>query len=270
MSPRLRGAERIVLLLDYDGTLRPIARRPQDAGAGPRLLGLLRRLEKIRGLTSVIVTGRTITSIRGLLPLRNTWFVGVHGAEICRGFGKSRWLVDTGETRTAIRHVVRALRPHMDSGYTLEDKRVAVSMHYRLAPPESIQRMCALFRRLGAPHVEKGLFKFNSGKGVIETIPAKAHKGLAVDAFCLKQSRRKIFCMAFGDDETDEDLFRSVKSRGIAVAVGRRPSRAEHRFHDPADVCRFLNLLGRAWIKSSKISGRRDDQDTMEEVLIRA
>ena len=52
------AAESRLLLLDYDGTLVPFARRPQQARPGQALLNLLTRLSADPRTTLVIISGR--------------------------------------------------------------------------------------------------------------------------------------------------------------------------------------------------------------------
>jgi trehalose 6-phosphate synthase/phosphatase len=54
----LAGARRVVLYLDYDGTLVPFAPRPEEAGPDPGLLALLERLAGIGDLELHLVSGR--------------------------------------------------------------------------------------------------------------------------------------------------------------------------------------------------------------------
>ncbi len=51
-----------------------------------------------------------------------------------------------------------------------------------------------------------------------------------------------------GDDRTDEDLFRALRGRGLAVRVGRPGLRsaARCRLSSPVAVQRFLAELARA------------------------
>jgi trehalose 6-phosphate synthase/phosphatase len=49
--------------------------------------------------------------------------------------------------------------------------------------------------------------------------------------------------VAIGDDTTDEDMFMAVSGRGIGIVVGDRPSKAEARLRDHAEVRRFLELI---------------------------
>jgi trehalose 6-phosphate synthase/phosphatase len=51
------------------------------------------------------------------------------------------------------------------------------------------------------------------------------------------------FITAFGDDRTDEDLFRALPASSATVVVGDRPSCARFRVADHRDVRRVLRAL---------------------------
>lgn len=245
LQPCLKKTDGLILFLDYDGTLRPIAGRPEDATPGPTLKSLLKRLERTHGVVLAIVTGRPVRNIRHFLPLKKTWFVGTHGAQIAKGSGRPRFLVPTRKARQAIRQILKQISPHLDSSFTLEKKDVSLSLHYRLASADSARRLRSLFCRLAAPYVRNHILKLSHGKQVVEAKPAQAHKGLAVDAVRRRAAAvfKNPFCVALGDDVIDEDLFRAVRSRGVSIVVGSGQSRADYRLKDPRQVRTFLTKL---------------------------
>ena len=72
LSARLRSAERLVLLLDYDGTLVPFARAPDLATPDPPLRELLTALAAKPGVYVHIVSGRSKETLErwlGSLPI---------------------------------------------------------------------------------------------------------------------------------------------------------------------------------------------------------
>ena len=79
---RLKEAEQVLLLLDYDGTLTPIAAQPDLAvlGQKPRntLLSLSQRDKFIVG----IISGRSLSDISAMAGLPDLVYAGNHGLEI--------------------------------------------------------------------------------------------------------------------------------------------------------------------------------------------
>jgi len=241
---RMRPGQTLIVFMDYDGTLIPIAGRPQDAIPGAALLDLLRDLERTPRLVPVIVTGRPIRAIRKLVPLRRTWFVGTHGVDLSYGQGRILKLVRSRAAESAIRRLVPRLRACIDSTFTLENKRVSISLHFRLARRAKSRDARRAFQILIRPYAEKKILACIRSKGAIEARPWRAHKGLAVPAVLWRIGSPDAFCIALGDDKTDEDLFRAVRAReGIPIAIGRRARGARWRLARPADALSVLRGL---------------------------
>jgi trehalose-phosphatase len=83
---------------------------------------------------------------------------------------------------------------------------------------------------------------------VLEVRPLGVHKGAVVLGYpgTPAAGRRDDSFVAIGDDRTDEDLFRAIRGRGLAVKIGppRSPTLASQRLASPLAVRRFLSALG--------------------------
>ena len=71
---------RVGLFLDIDGTLAPIADRPEDARVPTWVLSLLRELRE-HCYPLAIVSGRTVAAGRRLVPVDGAVYIGNHGLE---------------------------------------------------------------------------------------------------------------------------------------------------------------------------------------------
>src|SRR5436309_9555266 len=67
------------LFLDLDGTLAPIAARPQDVRPDPRRTDLLERLADALEGRLAVVTGRTLADVDRILEGRVKAVAAVHG-----------------------------------------------------------------------------------------------------------------------------------------------------------------------------------------------
>ena len=127
-------------------------------------------------------------------------------------------------------------------GVVIENKTLAVAVHFRKAPEgtEHIirQRIDGL---LGRP--EGRDLAVLAGKCVFEIKPQRVGKGVAVDAFMAVApyaGRRPVI----GDDVTDEAAFAAVpKYGGFGVAVGAMRPGASFLIPTPADVRAWLDTL---------------------------
>jgi trehalose 6-phosphate synthase/phosphatase len=86
-------------------------------------------------------------------------------------------------------------------------------------------------------------FEVVEGKKVIEVRLRGVSKALVARRL-LTDNDPEAVMVAFGDDRTDEDLFRALPPSSITVAVGNRPAGARFRIDDYRAVRRLLRTLG--------------------------
>jgi trehalose 6-phosphate phosphatase len=244
-----------VLLLDVDGTLAPIAPRPEDARVPPATLAVLRALADAPDTHLALVTGRAAADARRLVPLEHLWVVGNHGAEQVAPGGAHA--VDPGVAAhaPALRHAVAELGAELAGvpGAWVEDKGWSASVHYRQVAPENAHRVVGAARAAGA----RGGLRAVGGKMVVELrAPVDVDKGTAGVALAraLGAGAPGAAVFAAGDDVTDEDLFRRLADawpgagRVLTVRVGAAdaPTAAAHRVPDPGALLRVLEAVAAA------------------------
>jgi trehalose-phosphatase len=247
LAARLRGGP-LLLLLDVDGTLAPIAPRPEAAAIPHETLAALRALAALPDTSVVFVSGRAAADARRLAQVPNSWVIGNHGFEMITPGG------DVAPD-DAVRPFVPALREAAAraaalavgwDGVLVEDKRWTLSVHYRLADPAVVPGLVA---GLDAIAAQLGL-RVTGGKQVIELRPPlDIHKGTAA----LRLARQltgdtgaRVLCA--GDDRTDEDMFRSIRATwpsAVTVHVGNDPTQTEAEFSvaNPAALRQMLEWL---------------------------
>jgi trehalose 6-phosphate phosphatase len=123
-------------------------------------------------------------------------------------------------------------------GVVLEDKGIALALHYRLAPEHAAAARVAVARALDALGP---LFEIQQGKMVLEIKPRGADKGRAIEQYMSEPpflGRVPVFA---GDDLTDERGFAVVNAMGgYSVKVGDAPSCAHWRLADVGQVLDWL------------------------------
>ncbi|MDZ4245626.1 MAG: trehalose-phosphatase, partial [Dehalococcoidia bacterium] len=82
LSRALRDRTRILLMLDYDGTLSEIAGTPELAGLPDTMKHTLERLALHRGITTGIISGRSVEELRRKVGIDGLFYSGNHGLEI--------------------------------------------------------------------------------------------------------------------------------------------------------------------------------------------
>jgi trehalose 6-phosphate synthase len=212
--------KRMVLALDYDGTLVPICERPEQAHPDSELLNLLRELTGCAVV--VILTGRNRTDMARWIPDPGVTIVTSHGAE-WRHQGRWKPLLvdqrDHGPLKILTARLERALGNV--PGVIIEDKGATVAVHYRLVDFQSQFDLLERFTNLVRPWMEECEgFEILEGKSVREVRPQRLNKGTALRRVLEHLGRIDHAVMAMGDDQTDEDMFQSLKPGDLSVLVG--------------------------------------------------
>jgi trehalose 6-phosphate synthase/phosphatase len=238
-------AERRLLLLDYDGTLVPIAQRPQDASPPPRLLGLLRDLVTLPSTTTLIVSGRSRADIeRWFGDIADLGLAVEHGA-LLREPGAHAWQTLRGGMDLTWKDRVRPLLEQFSAsapGALVEDKEYALAWHYRLVDAEfgawlANELVTTLENLLSGTELA-----VIHGNKVVEVRYAWANKG-EVAARLVAGFRRKSFVLAMGDDRTDEDLFVRLPRTAWTIRVGTGSTSARFRVAGSDDANGLLRML---------------------------
>jgi trehalose-phosphatase len=256
-AARRAGAWR-TLLLDLDGTLAPIAQTPGQAAVPEATLEALRRVVA-HGWTVAVVSGRPAALARRMVPVAGVRIFGSHGLEGTWRVAKRRAAPPRSHRR--IERLAAAARrlAATTPGVLIERKPAGVAFHDRRVP----RRLRASWRRRLETWLANrdlsGLDRLD-GKCVVELRPAGVHKGRIVEALPRRPGapRPDASLVGIGDDRTDEDLFRALRGRGLAVRVGPPGARsvARSRLPSPAAVQRFLSGLTSA-VNPARTAPRR-------------
>jgi len=234
IAARLRSADRLLLLLDYDGTLVPFARAPDLATPDGELRELLRALASKPGARVHVVSGRsreTLDRWLGDLPIA---LHAEHGFW-SRGSPEEPWVAMTNIRATWQAGARRILEQAtaVTPGALIETKTASLAWHWRMAEPElGAERAQELWRRLEADLSEEPV-ELLRGERVIEIRPRGMHKGRVVERVLAALPRPLPTIAAMGDDVTDDDTFRALPPEAITISVGFRPSVARYRVARP-------------------------------------
>jgi trehalose 6-phosphate synthase/phosphatase len=240
----LAAASRRLLLIDYDGTLVPIAPRPRDATPSRQVRALLASLAALPATTLMVISGRQRSEIEPWLgDLEGLWLAVEHGAlirEPGRAWTPLRPGADVG-WKSRVRPVLEHFAASAPGSF-VEEKEYALGWHYRLADPEFGAWLASEMVNT-LDHLLAGTeLAVLHGSKVVEVRFAWANKG-EVASFLRGRSRRAGFVLAIGDDRTDEDLFERLPRHAWTVRVGSGPTRARFRLGGPAEVVGLLELL---------------------------
>ncbi len=244
------SAGALFCFLDYDGTLAPIAPRPELALPLPSTAQTLGRLASAAATYVAVVSGRRLSDVRSLLDVPGVFYIGAHGAELRLPSGEERHATLSQDAQEALQEVRRQLATLLPSlrGVWLEDKTLALACHYRQADPPSVSRLdsavTAIAQRLAS---ESAPLELIHGHCVWEFRPRGINKGQAVLRL-LQTVRPDALPLYAGDDRTDEDAFALLAPPALTIRVGcsTEPTRARLRVKRPEDLKAFLDALAAA------------------------
>jgi trehalose-phosphatase len=211
LARRLSGSP-FALLLDIDGTLSPIAPRPDDAVVPPNTQRVLDELARSPGVQVVAISGRSARDARRLVSLDDVWIIGNHGIEVVPPMADTMVRDDVArfseQIAAASRRIAEIARAH--AGVIVEDKRWTLSIHYRLAERRIVPELRA---QVDAVAADLGL-RVTHGKEVFELRPpVDIDKGTAAVELARQLGAfdpgASLLCA--GDDRTDEDMFRALR-----------------------------------------------------------
>jgi trehalose 6-phosphate phosphatase len=238
---------RLVLLLDFDGTLAPIVQRPELAAMPPATREVLDRLLAAPGVEAAIVSGRGMADARERAGIRGIPYAGNHGMEI-EGPGVHRIHPEAAAARPSLESVRNRLSRELRDveGTLVEDKGLTLSVHYRLVDRGQVPRVRDTVAAIAAA---SPALRVTEGKEVLEVRPrVDWDKGRAVE-FLLDHLQPDVGVpvLYLGDDTTDEDAFRALRGRGGAgvLVADLRPARtsATSYLRDPSEVAELFSAL---------------------------
>jgi trehalose 6-phosphate phosphatase len=249
---RLKSADHILFLSDYDGTLTPIVDRPELAILSTEIRKLLKALAKNRRYTVGIVSGRALPDLKSKVGLDGIIYAGNHGLEI-EGLGSSFLEPIAEEMRPFFSMLNQALSATLRGikGAFVENKGLTLSVHYRMVDGNEKGKVKDAFKRITDPLHVTGRIRVTRGKKVYEIRPpVDWDKGKAIAWLMAKlrdTSRNgSVLPIYLGDDLTDEDGFRLInKNNGISIFVGGEgfPSVARYFLKSPEEVAKLLKML---------------------------
>jgi trehalose-phosphatase len=241
----------IILFLDYDGTLTPIAASPSQAFLSSENKELIESLVQIPAFQMVIISGRSLIDVKQMAGIKGIIYIGNHGWEIEGASMHFESLVPV-QVSSIMEKIKYELITQLSDikGAFVEDKGLTLSVHYRLVGREKEFLVRRIFEHICMPYRRQNEIKVHAGKKVLELRPpVEWDKGKAALWLLRKQEILKgkgnVLPVYIGDDSTDEDAFEALKDKGITVLVGppRRFSAAQYFLAGPQEVTEFLKHM---------------------------
>ncbi|KAJ8747872.1 hypothetical protein K2173_013040 [Erythroxylum novogranatense] len=268
--------KKIVVFLDYDGTLSPIVDDPDRAFMSDEMRAAVREVAKY--FPTAIISGRSRDKVKEFVQLSNVYYAGSHGMDIKAPLRPVRSCDGKSHTKAhdkkgtevvfqpaknflpAIQKIITELeeKTMKIKGVRIEDNRFCISVHFRHVQEEDQEMLEEKVKSILEHYPE---FHLCWGKKVMEIRPTiEWDKGHALeyllDTLGLS-TPNNVIPVYIGDDRTDEDAFKVIQRRdqGYAIVVSNVPkdTKASYSLYDPSEVLAFLLRLA-IWRKSSSSS----------------
>jgi len=247
VTAAFQQAEKRVLILDYDGTLVPLADNPATTSPSRRVTAALTTLAaNPRNVVSVLSGRRTADLDRWLGGIPSLVLGAEHGALMrCVGDSEGWRPLNASSSGLAWKSRVRMIVQQFADrapGSFLEEKEYSIVWHYRRVEPEFgnwlAGELTALLDGLLADTDARPLM----GRKIVEVCPVWANKGgFARHLISMHESAG--FVLAAGDDTTDESMFEKLDPGAVTVHVGAGHSRARYRVKNPESMINLLTRL---------------------------
>ncbi len=240
LTQTIRAAASLVLLLDYDGTLVPIAPAPELAMPDPALKALLARLASRTGVQVHLVSGRSRDSLGAWLGGLPVHLHAEHG--FWSRAPQADWIGRETISDSWRKPALEILRDFAERtpGSLVEEKRSGLAWHYRLCDPEFGVAQANELKVHVSTLLTNAPIELLSGSKVVELRPHGSNKGrVALDIVAAAPTGALL--AAFGDDVTDEDMFAALPSDALTFHVGAAASHANYRLASVDDVRRILD-----------------------------
>ncbi|CAN5454355.1 trehalose-phosphatase [soil metagenome] len=236
------GPRRLVLFLDYDGTLTPIVKDPSEARLSIEVRKLLEKLSQ--HCTLAVVSGRDLSDVRKKIKIPDIYYAGSHGMDII-GPELHKVIGEKAlpQLKKAEEEIIKVVEE--TQGAKLERKKLIVAAHYRNVSEKDSERLRKSVQEIASRH--EGL-KIIENKKVIEIRPdVDWHKGMAIDYILneLDYEKGEVLPVFLGDDITDEDGFEYLHQEGVGIVVGDhgKKTSAKYKLNDTEEVKKFLLQL---------------------------
>jgi trehalose 6-phosphate phosphatase len=242
------------VFLDYDGTLTPIVADPEKAILSDAMRRVLKGLSE--RVPIAVISGRDLPDVQRMTSIQGIFYAGSHGFDIAGPEGMHMNHQKGAEFLPALDQAEKDLEEKLGiiKGARVERKKFAIAVHYRNVKEDDVESVKGTLEEVASRYPD---LRRSGGKKVFELQPnIDWHKGKALLWLLERMGLDKPDVVPFyiGDDDTDEDAFKSLKGLGIGIVVMERSraTEAQYRLSDPDEVERFLEALMKEAATSEK------------------
>ena len=240
-----KKAQTKMIVTDYDGTLVPFAKSPDDAVPDKELVDLIDHLANIEGVQIVIISGRDRRTLQEWFGSKHLTLVAEHGGWM-KNHTDAEWtptLTPAEDTwKKEIRPIMELFLNRIPESF-IEEKTFSLVWHFRNAESESAAFAARELLDTLANFTMNLSIQVVPGDKTVEVRTGGIGKGVFYSRFLANTNPS--FILAMGDDWTDEDLFAVLPSNAYSIKVGLRTSKAKYNLKSYQEVRALLHQLAK-------------------------
>lgn len=243
IKDKIKNSDKVLLFLDYDGSLAPFNEDPMQAFIVPKSRKNLKKLRADSSYHLSLVSGRKLSELKKIFPFADVNYAGSHGLELELSFAEGIIYPyqDNRIDKLSRENYIKIKEKYQSSKEVeLEDKGFGLALHL-----DSQQKADEIKAEI-EPLVKNSAYELLAGRKIIEIRPQGWDKGKAVN-YISKKLKQKFeikdpLRIYIGDDSTDEDAFEVLKN-GITIYVQNDSdltTKAEYYLKNPRDTAELL------------------------------
>lgn len=240
----IAATDRLLVALDFDGTLSPLQDEPMAARMLPAAAAAVHALVATSRTTVALVSGRSLSDLRLIAEHDDdspVWLAGSHGAEFWQP-GRGGLPAADDSADVALRDTLRAQAEAATAGMPgvfIEAKTFGFGCHTRTADAAAAaaaNRAVDAIVADGAP-----AWRRRTGRNIVEYAFRQEGKDTAVAE--LRRRTGATAVLFAGDDVTDEDALATLHPGDLGVHVGTGPTDATVTVPDIPAMAGLLDTL---------------------------
>ncbi len=241
IATKFGASKNKVLFLDYDGTMVPFEKLPENAKPTQRVFDILDALHQQPNTKVIIITGRDRDTIQEWFGHKEYTLITEHGA----------WLKERNKDWELMERVdnkwFESIAPILESftdrtpGSLVEEKRYSLAWHFRNVDPDLGKKRANSLKTTIQQLIANHNLEILEGDKVLEIKVSGVSKGKSASKILLDATYDFIF--AIGDDWTDEHMFKELPADAYTVKVGLKKTVAQYYVEDINQVYDLLNAF---------------------------
>ncbi|WP_372755089.1 bifunctional alpha,alpha-trehalose-phosphate synthase (UDP-forming)/trehalose-phosphatase [Labilibaculum sp.] len=238
LTNQYKAAKKRSIFLDYDGTLTGFKSNPNDAKPDEELHQLLYKLEEDPRNVITIISGRDRDSLEKWFEGHKINLIVEHGVWIRKYQKEWKMLANASDVwKPSIRPTLETFVDQTPGSF-VEEKNYSLVWHFRKVEPEQAELRANELKDELTTMIANHNLEILEGNKVIEVKSGGINKGIAANQFL--QNQEFDFIIAFGDDWTDEYMFRQLPESAHTIKVGLKNTAAQYKVESVASVRKLL------------------------------